>query len=46
VHNITFVNKADFVKLYTNFVLKWLIFALYVVVIPEQGAFGGHFKDL
>jgi hypothetical protein len=29
VHNITFVNKANFVKLYNNFVLKWLIFALY-----------------
>ena len=36
MHNITFVNKANFVKLYNNFVLKWLIFALYVVVVPEQ----------
>ena len=36
MHNITFVNKAKFVKLYNNFVLKWLIFALYVVVVPEQ----------
>jgi hypothetical protein len=25
-----------FVKLYNNFVLKWLMFALYVVVVPEQ----------
>jgi hypothetical protein len=32
MHNITFVNKANFVKHYNNFVLKWLIFALYVVV--------------
>jgi hypothetical protein len=29
MHNITFVNKANFVKLYNNIVLKWLIFALY-----------------
>ena len=36
MHNITFVNKANFVKVYNNFVLKWLIFALYVVVVPEQ----------
>jgi hypothetical protein len=36
MHNITFVNKANFVKLYNNFVLKWLIFALYVVIVPEQ----------
>jgi hypothetical protein len=36
MHNITFVNKANFVKLYNNFVLKWLVFALYVVVVPEQ----------
>jgi hypothetical protein len=35
MHNITFVNKANFVKLYNNFVLKWLIFALYVVVVLE-----------
>jgi hypothetical protein len=50
MHNITFVNKANFVKLYNNFVLKWLIFAaLYVVVVPEQillGTSGGHSKDL
>jgi hypothetical protein len=36
MHNITFVNKANFLKVYNNFVLKWLIFALYVVVVPEQ----------
>jgi hypothetical protein len=36
MHNRTFVNKANFVKLYNNFVLKWLILALYVVVEPEQ----------
>ena len=35
MHNITFVNKANFVKLYNTFVLKRLIFALYVVVVPE-----------
>jgi hypothetical protein len=35
MHNITFVNEANFVKLYNNLVLKWLIFALYVVVVPE-----------
>ena len=29
------VNKVNFVKLYDNFVLKWLIFALYVIVVPE-----------
>jgi hypothetical protein len=50
MHNITFVNKANFVKLYNNVVLKWLIFALYVVVVPEQilleGASVGHSKDL
>jgi hypothetical protein len=36
MHNITFVNEANFLKLYNNFVLKWLLFALYVVVVPEQ----------
>ena len=37
MHNITFVNKENFVKLYNcNFVSKWLVFALYVVVVPEQ----------
>jgi hypothetical protein len=36
MHNITFVNKANFLKVYNNFVLKWLIFALYVVVVPKQ----------
>jgi hypothetical protein len=49
MHNITSVNKANFVKLYNNFVLKWLIFALYVVVVPNRyclGASGGHSKDL
>ena len=33
MHNIIFVNKANFVKVYNNFVLRWLIFALYVVVV-------------
>ena len=28
MHNITFVNKAKFLKVYNNFVLKWLILAL------------------
>ena len=36
MHNITFVNKANFVKVYNNFVLEWLIYVLYVVVVPEQ----------
>ena len=27
MHNITFVNKANFLKVYNNFVLKWLILA-------------------
>jgi hypothetical protein len=47
MHNTTFINKANFVKLYNNFVLKLFIFALYVVAVPEQiGASGGHSKDL
>jgi hypothetical protein len=33
---MTFVNKANFAKLYNNFVLKWSVFARYVVVVPEQ----------
>ena len=36
MHNITFVNKANFAKLYNNFVLKLLVLALYLVVVPEQ----------
>jgi hypothetical protein len=46
MHNITFVNKANCVKLYNNFVLKWLIFALYVVVVPEQilGSFSSEYE--
>ena len=36
MHNITLVNKANFLKVYNNFVLKWLIRALCVVVVPEQ----------
>jgi hypothetical protein len=35
MHNITSANKANFEKLYNNVVLKWLVFALYVVVVPE-----------
>ena len=35
LHTVASVNKANFVKLYNNFVLKWLIVALYVVVAPE-----------
>ena len=46
MHNITFVNEANFVKLYNNFVLKWLIFALYVVVIPEQILLGSIWRTL
>jgi hypothetical protein len=36
MHNVISVNKANFEKLYNNFVLKWLVFELYVVVVPEQ----------
>jgi hypothetical protein len=46
MHNITFVNKANFVKLYNNFVLKWLIFALYVVVVPGQILLGSIWGQL
>jgi hypothetical protein len=46
MHNITFVNKANFVKLYNNFVLKWLIFLLYVVVVPEQILLGSIWSRL
>jgi hypothetical protein len=45
MHNITFVNKANFVKLYNNFVLKWLIFALYVVVVPRIDNVREHLED-
>ena len=44
MHSITFVNKANFVKLYKNFVLKWLIFAL-CVVVPEQDIVRKHLED-
>jgi hypothetical protein len=46
MHNITSVNKVNFVKLYSNFVLKWLIFALYVVVVPEQILLGSIWRTL
>jgi hypothetical protein len=47
MHNITFVNKANFVKVYNNyFVLKWLIFVLYVVVVPEQILLGSIWRTL
>jgi hypothetical protein len=46
MHNITFVNKVNFVKLYNNFVLKWLIFALYVFVVPEQILLGSIWRIL
>jgi hypothetical protein len=36
---------ANFVKVYNNFVLKWLIFALYVVV-PEQILLGSIWRTL
>ena len=46
MHNITFVNKANFVKVYNNFVLKWFILALCVVVVPEQILFNReHLED-
>jgi hypothetical protein len=44
MHNINFVNKANFVKVYNNFVLQWLIFALYVVVVPEQILLGSIWR--
>jgi hypothetical protein len=46
MHNITFVNKANFVKIYNNFALKWSIFALYVVVVPEQILLGSIWRTL
>jgi hypothetical protein len=42
----TFVNKANFVKLYNNFALKWFIFALYVVVVPEQILLGSIWRTI
>jgi hypothetical protein len=45
MHNLSFVNKANFVKVYNNFVLKWLI-ALYVVVVPEQILLGSIWRTL
>jgi hypothetical protein len=36
MHNITLVNKTNFLKVYNNFVLKWLILALCVVVVRED----------
>jgi hypothetical protein len=41
-----FCNKATFVKFYNDFVLKWLIFALYVVVVPEQILLGSIWRTL
>jgi hypothetical protein len=46
MHNITFVNKANFVKLYNNFVLEWLGFAQNVVVVPEQILLGSIWRTL
>jgi hypothetical protein len=46
MHNITFVNKANFIKVYNNFVLKWLIFPLYVVVVTEQILLGSIWMTL
>ena len=46
MHNITFVNKANFLKVYNNFVLKWLILALCVVVVPEQILLGSIWRTL
>jgi hypothetical protein len=43
---ITFVNKANFLKVYNNFVLKWLILALCVVVVPEQILLGSIWRIL
>jgi hypothetical protein len=45
MHNITFVNKANFVKVYNNFVLKWVIFALYVVVCTRTNIVTEHLED-
>jgi hypothetical protein len=46
MHNITLVNKANFLKVYYNFVLKWLILALCVVVVPEQILLGSIWRTL
>jgi hypothetical protein len=46
MHNITFVNKANFLKVYNNFVLKWLIIALYVVVVHEQTLLGRIWRTI
>jgi hypothetical protein len=46
MHNITFVNKANFAKVYNNFVLKWFIFGLYVVVVPEHILLGSIWRTL
>jgi hypothetical protein len=42
----SFVNKANFVKVYNNFVLKWLILALCVVVVPEHILLGSIWRTL
>jgi hypothetical protein len=43
---IQIVNKANFVKVYNSFVLRWLVFALYVVVVPEQILLGSIWRTL
>ena len=45
MHNITFVNKPNFLKVYNNFVLKWLILALCVVVVPRTDIVREHLED-
>ena len=45
MHNITFVNKANFLKVYNNFVLKWLIFALYCGCCTRTDIVREHLED-
>ena len=45
MHNITFVNRANFVKVYNNFVLKWLILALYVGCCTRTDIVREHLED-
>jgi Zn ribbon nucleic-acid-binding protein len=45
MHNITFVNKANFVKLYNNFVLKWLIFCAVCGCCTRTDIVREHLED-
>jgi hypothetical protein len=45
MHNITLVNKTNFLKVYNNFVLKWLILALCVVCCTRTDIVREHLED-